>query len=177
MPLTREKKAAVVSELSELLNSSKMVVFASYTGTPVKAMQELRKSAQENGTKLKVVKNRLFKQALSTNDKLKAVDSSGLTGQLLYAFNSEDEVAPAQSLASFARTSPTIEFVGAITEDAQLLSAEDVKSLANLPNKQQLRAQLAGLLSTPQRNFVSVLAGNMKSVLYVLSARAETLAE
>jgi ribosomal protein L10 len=47
-----------------------MTVMVKYQGTSVKAMQDLRKQAKENGTKVKVVKNRLFKKALETNERL-----------------------------------------------------------------------------------------------------------
>ncbi len=133
MPLTKDKKNEVVEEVSNLLSSSKMTVVAAYPGTTVKAMQTLRKQAKENGTAVKVVKNRLVIKALENTEALKAVDTSVLKGQLLYAFNSEDEVAPAQALANFAKASPTIEFVGAITADGAFISAEEVKALATLP--------------------------------------------
>jgi large subunit ribosomal protein L10 len=98
MALSKDKKTQLVDEVSTLLSDSKMTVMVKYQGTSVKAMQDLRKSAKENGTKVKVVKNRLFKKALETNATLKSVDASELQGQLLYAFNAQDEVAPAQSL-------------------------------------------------------------------------------
>ena len=42
-----------------------MTVVAKYKGTTVKAMQSLRRQARDNGTKVKVVKNRLIVQAYS----------------------------------------------------------------------------------------------------------------
>jgi large subunit ribosomal protein L10 len=96
---------------------------------------------------------------------------------LLYAFNSEDEVAPAQNLQAFAKTNPTLEFVGAITADGQFMSAEDVKALANLPSKEQLRAMLVGTIAAPLSGFVNVLSGNIRGVLNVLNARAEALGQ
>src|SRR5579859_6468339 len=161
MPLTKEQKKAVVSEISQLLDSSKVVVMATYSGSGVKDLQGLRKNARQNGTELKIVKNRLFKQALKANNKLKDIDTTLLTGQLIYGFNAEDEAAPAQSLAEFAKINPQLQFVGAITEDAKLLSGDDVKALASLPGKQQLRAQLVGTLSAPSRSLVTVLSGNI----------------
>ncbi|HEY1644864.1 MAG TPA: 50S ribosomal protein L10, partial [Candidatus Saccharimonadales bacterium] len=91
------------------------------------------------------------------------------------AFNSEDEVAPAQILASFAKTNPGIEFVGAFSSDGQFMVAEDVKILANLPSKDQLRAMLVGTLAAPLSGFANVLSGNVRGVLNVLNARSEQL--
>lgn len=175
MALTKDEKNQVVADVSELLTHSKLTVIAEYQGTGVKQMQELRRDARETGTVVKVVKNRLVRQALLATDSLKEADTSVLTGQLLYAFNADDEVAPAQALANFAKKNPTIEFVGAITPDGQLMAVEDVKSLAALPSKDQLRAQLVGTLGAPLSGFVNVLSGNIRGVLNVMSARAEAI--
>ena len=55
------------------------------------------------------------------------------------------------------------------------MEADDVKQLAALPSKDQLRGQLVGLLHAPQRGFVTVLSGNIRGVLNVLGARAESI--
>ncbi len=175
MALTREKKEAVVTEIEDLLSKSKMTVFAAYQGTPVKFMQELRASAKDGGTVVKIIKNRLFKRSLQSHDNLKNVDSGNLKGQLLYAFSETDEAAPAQVLAAFARNNPQVQFMGAISADGQLLSAEEVNDLASLPNRNQLQAQLAAQIGSPVSSLINVMAANVRGVLNVLSARANNL--
>lgn len=175
MALSREQKAAVVAEIRDLLLGSKLTVIAEYRGVDVKSMQSLRRSAKDNSTVIKVVKNRLVKQALSQIDILKNVDTNQLKEQLLYAFNAEDEVAPAQALSSFAKNQPNLKFVGAITTDGNFIDANDVKQLADLPSKDQLRAQLVGTVSAPLSGFANLLSGNLRGVLNVLSARAENI--
>jgi len=175
MALTKDKKNEVVSEATQLLGGSKLTVLAKYQGTSVKSLQQLRRDASGNGTKVQVIKNRLFKLALASDSKFKDVDQSVLTGQILYAFNEQDDVAPAQSLANFAKTESQIEFIGAITADGQFIGPDDVKALAALPSKEQLRGMLVGTLAAPLSGFVNVLAGNVRGVLNVLNARAEQL--
>ena len=175
MALSKEKKNQVITDTAELLQNSKMTVLAKYSGTSVGAMQQLRAESKATGTQVKVIKNRLFKKALQSVDNLKSVDTSQISGQLLYAFSNEDEVAAAQSLARFARTNPQLSFVGAITAEGIFLPPEDVTVLAALPTKDQLRAQLAAMLNAPCASFVNVLAANMRSVLNVLRARSETI--
>jgi large subunit ribosomal protein L10 len=175
MALSKEKKANVVADVSRLLNESKLTVIANYSGTPVKSMQELRSQAKTGGTTISVVKNRLVKKALAGDERFKDIDTAIFTGQLMYAFNADDEAAPAQVIAVFAKNEPQIEFVGALNAEGQLLSAEDVKVLAALPSKQQLRAQLAGTIAAPLSGFVNVVSGNIRGVLNALNARAEQL--
>jgi large subunit ribosomal protein L10 len=172
MALTRDKKKAVLDEVSELLNSSKMTVVATYQGTSVKSIQDLRRQVKENGTKVKVVKNRLFKKALLDNKSLKDVDSSLLEGQLLYAFNSEDEVAPAQGLNKFAKTNPSIQFVGAITAEGKFISADEVKALAGLPSRNELIAQVVATLTSPVNDVMNGLSGNIHALLDGVQAKA-----
>lgn len=174
MALTKDKKVEILDQLGGLLGSSKLTVMAHYTGTSVKAMQELRSTAKESNTRVMVLKNRLFKMALLSNDALKDVDTGEIKGQLLYAFNAEDEVAPAQVLAAFAKTQDQIKFVGAVNAQGVFLSAEDVKALAALPGKDQLRAQLVGTLAAPLSSFVNVTAGNLRGLINVLNAHAES---
>ncbi|HEU4967187.1 MAG TPA: 50S ribosomal protein L10 [Candidatus Saccharimonadales bacterium] len=172
MALTKQKKHDVVSDVADLLASSKMTVVASYPGTTVKSMQQLRKNARDNGTKVRVVKNRLVIKAIEQNDKLKGAETSSLRGQLVYAFNSEDEVAPAQVIAQFAKTNPTLEFVGAISADGKFLSADNVKALATLPSKNQLIAEVVATLMSPLHETMNGLSGNLHALLDGVSAKA-----
>jgi large subunit ribosomal protein L10 len=175
MALTKAKKHEVVDEVSELLSTSKLTVVTKYQGTTVKALQALRRQAQDDGTTVKVIKNRLVVKAIEQSDKLKAIDTGVFQGMLLYAFNSEDEVAPAQAIAAFAKTNPSLEFVGAISEDGKFIDAADTQALANLPSKDQLRGMLAGTIAAPLSGFANVLAGNVRGILNVLNARRQSL--
>jgi large subunit ribosomal protein L10 len=172
MALTKDKKQEVVQEVIDLLNDSKMTVVAKYEGTTVKAMQGLRRDAKANGTRVKVVKNRLVIQALKGSDTFKNTETGALEGMLLYAFNGEDEVAAAQVLNTFAKANPNVEFVGAIDAEGNFLDAESVKSLAKLPGKNQLLAGIVSLLNSPVRGVVGSLGGNLHGILQGLEAKA-----
>lgn len=172
MALTKVEKNAVIKQVSELLAASKMTVVAKYQGTTVKALQQLRRDARDNGTTVKVVKNRLVIQAVQATDSVKDTDTSALQGMLLYAFNGDDEVAPAQSLHNFAKANPTLQFVGAITADGKFLTADEVKALAVLPGKNQLIAGLINTLNAPVMGVMSGLGGNLHGLLQGLEAKA-----
>jgi large subunit ribosomal protein L10 len=172
MALTKAKKEEVIAEVAQLLSDSKMTVIAAYQGTPVKALQKLRRQGRDNGTVLKVVKNRLVIQAIKSTDSIKDVDTSVLNGMLLYAFNPQDEVAPAQVLADFAKTQPTLEFIGAISAEGKFLAADEVKALATLPSKAELIAQVIATLMSPANDVMSGLSGNLHALLDGVEAKA-----
>jgi large subunit ribosomal protein L10 len=175
MALTKVKKQEVVEETAKLLLSSKLTVLARYPGTTVSAMQLLRQSAESSGTTIKVIKNRLVIKALESIGKLSDIDTSKLTGQILYAFNAQDEVAPAQVLNSFAKANQTLTFVGAITTDGYFIDAAEVTTLAELPSKDQLRVILIGTINAPLSGFANVMAANIRGVINIMQARAQSI--
>ena len=172
MAISRQKKESVVSGVVEQLSSSKMTAVAQYQGLSVADVQELRRAARENGTTIKVVKNRLVRVALSQIDALKDVDASSLNGQLLYAFNADDEVAAAQVLATFAKTHPAMQLTGAISAEGHLLSADEVTALASLPSKNQLIGEVIAQLLSPVNDVTNALSGNLHALLDGIEAKA-----
>lgn len=172
MPLTKDKKNEIVKELVDLLNSSKMTVITKYEGTTVAAMQELRSKAEENGTTIKVVKNRLVVKALEQSDNHKKSDTSDLSGMLMYAFNSADEVAPAQVVYELAKSEKQLEFVGAFDTDGNYLSADEVKALAQLPSKDVMISTVINTLLSPVNGVMSGLGGNLHGLLDAVAAKA-----
>jgi large subunit ribosomal protein L10 len=172
MAISRDTKQAQVAQLSDLLSSSKMTVFAHYDGLTVADIQKLRRAARENSITIKVVKNRLVRVAVSQNEALKDADTSGLTGQLLYAVSAEDEVAPAQALAAFAKTNAALRLAGAISAEGKLLSVDEVKALATLPSKNELIAQVIATLTSPLNDVMNGLSGNLHALLDGVEAKA-----
>lgn len=172
MALTKDKKQQVIAEVAEKLKTSRMTVVSAYQGTPVKSLQDLRKQGRENGTVFKVAKNRLVKQAISSVEHLKEVDTQALEGMLLYAFNDEDEVAPAKTIAEFAKKQKTLTFVGAITPQGTFISADDVTALADLPSKPELIASIVATLQSPLDATLNGLSGDLHGLLDGIAAKA-----
>lgn len=172
MAISRDKKNTLVAEMSEAFASSKMTVFARYQGLSVADVQALRAAAREAGVTIKVVKNRLVRVAMASNDTYKNTDTAPLVGQLIYAISSADEVAPAQVLDKFAKTHPTLELVGAFSGEGALLSTTEVKALAGLPSKEQLIGQVVSQLLSPVHDVTNALSGNLHALLDGIEAKA-----
>lgn len=165
MAITKDKKQALVSELTELFANAKGTAVATYQGISVAELQELRKSARAEGVVIKVVKNRLVRISMSSSDTYKETDTSALVGQLLYAFSADDEVAPAKALNEFGKTHPALELVAGFSGDGLALAQAEVKALAGLPSKQQLIAEVVAQLLSPVHDVTNGLSGNLHALL------------
>lgn len=172
MAITKDKKKTLVADLTELLESSKMTVYAQYQGLTVAELQELRKAARENGVKIKVVKNRLVRVAMGEIAVYKDTDTTGLTGQLLYAISDSDEVAPAKVLANFAKEHEALQIVGGFSDLGANVSTDEVKALASLPSKNELIAQVVAQLLSPVTDSISGLSGGLPGIISGLEAHA-----
>jgi large subunit ribosomal protein L10 len=78
-------------------------------------------------------------------------------------------------MADFAKTHPSIELKGAIDSEGVVMDEAQVKQLASLPSKEQLRGQLVGTIAAPLSGFVNVLSGNIRGLVNVLNAREQQL--
>lgn len=172
MAITRDKKQALVAQMSESLATAKLTVFAEYKDLTVADIQELRAMAREAGVTITVIKNRLVRVALQSIDTYKDTDTSALQGQLLYAVSSEDEVAPAQVLDKFAKTHPALRLAGGFSNEGLALSETDVQALAGLPSKNQLIAEVVAQLLSPVHDVTNALSGNLHALLDGVEAKA-----
>ena len=172
MAISKDKKQQLVADLTELLSSSKMTVYAKYQGLTVKELQELRKNAREAGVKIKVVKNRLVRVAMGEVAVYKDTDTTGLTGQLLYAVSDADEVAPAKVLANFAKEHNALAIAGGFNDTGAVLSEDEVKALAALPSKNELIASVVAQLLSPVTDSISALSGGLSGIVSGLEAHA-----
>lgn len=175
MAITRDTKNVQVAAVAKLILESKMIAFAHYAGVSVAEIQELRRSAKEAGVTIKVVKNRLVRVAMEQSDTYKDTDTALLIGQLLYATSVDDEVAPAQVLAQFAKKYPALKLAGGFDGNGASLDEARIKAMADLPSKDQLRGMLVSTLAAPLTGFMGVINGAQRGFAQVLSQRAEKL--
>ncbi len=168
MAKTKQQKEDFVSWLEERLPKSKSVIFTNFDGLNVKSTSELRKLLRAEGIEYTVAKKSLMKVAFKKTG-FESIDVKSITGSVGMALGYGDEVAPAKVLATFAKANPELKLVAGIYE-GKLISAQEVKQLASLPSKGELLSKLVWLLNYPASGLVNVLAGNMKNLLYALSA-------
>lgn len=158
MSLNRSEKQAVVEEVTALAAKAQTLVMAEYRGITVADMTKLRVAARGAGVDLSVLKNTLARRAVQGSSFEVAADK--MTGPLIYGF-SVDAVAAAKVVADFAKTNDKLVIRGGVY-GGKALDVNGVKTLANIPTKEVLLAQLCGLLKSPISRTAVVLGALAK---------------
>jgi large subunit ribosomal protein L10 len=145
-----EQKKVVVQEIADKLSRSKTTIVADYRGLNVKQMNELRRQLREAGVEMQVLKNTLTRRAAAQVGMEEL--NEHLTGPSAVAFSYEDVVAPAKVLHKFAKENKELEIKGGLVE-GKAVSLDEIKALAELPNREGLLSMLLSVLQAPMRNF------------------------
>jgi large subunit ribosomal protein L10 len=168
--MNRDQKAAVVEEIAGQIKSAEAVFAVDYRGISVAQAADLRARLRESGTKFRIVKNSLSERAADEAgvQELKAL----LEGPTALAFVSGDAALAAKALNEAARTMHTLEFKGGLM-DRMPLTADDVRSIARLPAREVLHAQLVGTIAAPLSGLVRTLNALIAGVAIQLQQIAE----
>lgn len=168
MAINRKQKEEAVAAVQHMLEQSKGTVFANFEGLSVAESRELRERAREAGVSVIVAKKTLLGRAYAAAG-LTDVDPRSWSGGIAGFFSSEDEVAPAQVVAAYAKTHEPVKLVGGVL-DGHFIDVGKVAELAAIPGKTELLARTVGSLQSPIRGLVNICSGNLRALLHVLNA-------
>lgn len=153
MGLNLEGKQEVVSEVAAEVAKAQAIILAEYRGLEVGALTDLRRKARSSGVYLRVLKNTLARRAVSGTPFEGLSDK--MVGPLIYGI-AADPVAGAKVLSEFAKTNEHFVIKGGAMPGS-VISANEVKALANMPSREQLIAQLMGTMKAPVQKLVSTI--------------------
>jgi large subunit ribosomal protein L10 len=171
----RAEKVAVVDEVRSRLEASSAAILTEYRGLGVADLEELRRTLRAAGGDYKIYKNTLVRRAASESGY--GVIEPLLEGPTAIAFVSDDVAAVAKVLRDFARTNPNLVVKGGLI-GSSLIGANEAAALADLPSREVLLAQIAGMFAAPMQRFAGLLQAVPQKFAYALQAlvneRAET---
>ena len=170
MALSKEKKNEVLDQYKDWLKDSQAVVLVEYSGATMRDMENIRSKVRETSGEFHVVKNTLAKLALSDAEIDFKEDHFLSSTAIGFAF--EDPPALAKAITEFAQESDFLKVkVGYL--DKQMMSAAEVKALADLPPLPVMRATLLSTILAPASQLVRTLAEPGRQVAAVIKAYSE----
>ena len=158
--MKKEEKSQVVEEIAAQIADSDAIYASDYRGITVAQAAALRARLREAGASFRIVKNTLT---------LRAADKAGaeqvkelIEGPTAFTFVRGDPALAAKTLDAFARAENVLELRGGLLGE-QLIDSDALRTLARLPGREQLNAQLAGVVASPLTGLVrglnALLAG------------------
>ncbi len=149
-----EQKKEIVAGLVETLKTAQAGVLVDYRGLTVEEDTNLRRKLREAGVEYKVVKNTLTRFAAKEVG-LEGLDAE-LNGPTSLAVSATDPVAPAKVIADFAKENECLKIKAGFL-DGNVITLDEVKTLANTPSRETLIANIMGSLNAPISNLVRTL--------------------
>ena len=172
MAVSREKKEQLVANYAEKLSRSNAIFLTDYRGLTVTQMESLRAKIREAGGGYSIVKNTLANLALQAADL--AVPEDMLKGPIAVGFAYEEAPAVAKVLADFAKETDILQIRGGVME-GNVLSPEQIRSLASMPPREVILAQLLGVIQQPGNGVAGIVNAAGNKLAATIKAYADKL--
>ncbi len=155
--ITRADKTQEIAALSESFGRAKAAFLVDFKGMTVEQVTTLRKKLHPLESEMCVVRNTLAIRALADHPKASAALKDGFVGNNAIVFAYGEAAPAAKALNDFSKDVESLQLkIGVL--DGEPLNTAAVKTLANLPSKDVLRAMLLGTLQGAASKFVRTLA-------------------
>jgi large subunit ribosomal protein L10 len=152
--VAREQKVAEVAEIRDRVAGSVATLLTHYRGLSVKDLAQLRTALRSADAELRVVKNTLAKRAVSDAG-IEGLDEL-LVGPTALVICDTDPVGPAKALKAFAKDHPDLVIRGGYLDGA-VMDAAAATRLADLASREELLAQMAGLMQGALAGFARLM--------------------
>lgn len=147
-------KKIIIDGLLDRVNASPFLIVIDYTGLTVTQFTELRNRLGSAGAKAVVAKNSYVKKALAEAGLPDIAE--GLVGQTAFITGDSEVFAAAKVVKNFEKEFKKPEFKIGILDGA-ILTADKLKSIADIPSREAVLSQLLGLINEPATRIARVL--------------------
>ncbi|MBQ9770753.1 MAG: 50S ribosomal protein L10 [Lentisphaeria bacterium] len=172
----RQEKIQIGNDIAAMLTSSDFVYFVSYKGLSTAEMNNFRDKLYAAGANCHVLKNRVVRKVAELNG-LEALANTKIVGDTAVVVGNGDASAVAKVITEFTASTKEVLAPKCGYFEGAMLSAAEIKAIADLPSKDALRAQLLGLLNAVPTGLVRVLSAKAGSIINVINAYKNKLEE
>ena len=162
----------VSKELTHELSDATGMVLVTFGGLTVSESEDLRAKLAEKGVKFRMVRNSLARRVMA--DRGVEFGEGALAGNTAIAYGDAEAAINAAKIL----TEKEVKKAGKVKLqagllDGDILAGQDAQALADVPDKDTLRAMILGAISGPARGLVTVLDANQASIARVLQAHVD----
>jgi large subunit ribosomal protein L10 len=168
--VNRNQKAAVIERVATDIQEADAIFAVDYRGISVKQVGDLRTALRDAEASFTVVKNTLTERAADQAgaEHLKPL----LEGPTALTFVRGDAALAAKVIARFRREFGVLEWKGG-QMDGAALTADEIESISKLPAREQLHAQLVGVIASP----ITTLVRGLASMISGLASQLQQIQE
>jgi large subunit ribosomal protein L10 len=170
LAFTKEHKSDMLGLYQQWIKGSQAIIMLEYKGMTMKDIDALRSKVRDAGGEIHIVKNTLFNRAIDETGMPSA--EKVLEGTTAVTFAFKDPAAMAKVIHDATVKSEIFKVKGGYLSD-QVVTASELKSLAELPPLPVMRARLLGMLQAPASQLVRTLAEPARSMAAVVRAYSE----
>ena len=172
--MAKDFKINLGQDIAERLRDAKSVVLVDYKGINIDDVNNLRTRMRQEKVDYFVAKNTFIIRALNELG-IFSLDEH-LKGPTAVAISKIDEISPARCLLNFKKEvmgdKPFPSFkVGLI--DSKVFIADQLTTIAKLPPREQLLAEVLSGFNAPIANFIFTLKGIIDSFVYTVDGIAK----
>ena len=164
----RVEKKLITKEYVNRLNSSPYFIVVNYEGLKVGEFEELRNRLANSQAELHVVKTSIFKIAIQES----GIEDIGheMGGQIAAVTGDGEITAAAKVIKNFKSEFEKPEWHFGFL-DNERLDADQIKTLAELPSLDELRAKILGTIQAPSGKLVRTLAEPGSSLARIIRTK------
>lgn len=170
--MKREDKAEIINELVEKLKQASHFYLTDTSELNAEVTSNLRRKCFEKEVELLVVKNTLLKKAMEQSDADYSEMFEVLKGSTSIMFTETGNL-PGKLIKDFRKKSKKPIVKAAYVEETVYIGDDQLDVLANIKSKNELIADVIGLLQSPAKNVVSALQSGGQTLTGVLKTLSE----
>ncbi len=152
--MRKEEKIEKARALREIFQSNRYFIFFDFTGINVAQISNLRRGLRENGSSIRVIKNRVAMKAIKGTPVEEGKE--WFQGPTAIAFAKDDVGRTIRELVNFSKETP-LKFKGFILEGKKM-EADMAEELGALPTREELLSKFASGMAAPLIQFGRALS-------------------
>lgn len=165
----RAEKQFLFDEIESQIESFPNFIISDYAGQGANENADFRTKVAQSGGQVEVVRKRILAKVLEKMGV--SLDPKALPGHVSLVYMSEDAAVVAKCLLQAQKEGLKSKVLGGFFE-GKLLAADQVKVIATLPTKDEMRAQLLATFVAPMSQTLSVVNALLTSVPHCLENQA-----